>query len=104
MTDMEFGDLFYNINEMVRNFLDGKPEIDAETVGLDRRCGSIIVGDDFIAKRKSGDNSLQYYGGFEYVSKEFRNEIGDWVFYVAEDSDWCRVSEVIERYQELEAA
>jgi len=103
---MEFGDLFYNVNEMVQKFLDGKPVIDAETVGLDRRCGFITIGEDFIAKEKHSDGRLQYYGGFEYISKEFRYEIGEWVFYTTEGcwgSD-CRVSEVIERFQELEEA
>ena len=102
---MEFGDLFYDVNEMVQNFLDGKPVVDCETVGLDRRSGFITIGEDFIAKEKYSDGSLQYYGGFEYISKEFRYEIGEWVFYTTEGwgSD-CRVSEVIERFQELEEA
>ena len=99
---MEFGDLFYDVNEMVRKFLDGKLEVSADEVGLDRRCGFITIGDDFIAKRKGSDGSLQYYGGFEYVDKEMRHEIGEWVFYTTEGwgSD-CRVSEVIERFQEM---
>lgn len=98
---MGFDDLFYNINQMVQEFLDGKPEVSADEVGLDRRCGFITIGDDFIAARKCGDNRLQYYGGFEYVSKEMRHEIGEWVFYTTEGwgSD-CRVSEVIERFEE----
>jgi hypothetical protein len=40
---------------------------------------------------------MQYYGGFEYVYKEYRHEMGDYVFYLAEDD---RVGGHIDSYYE----
>lgn len=100
---MTFEELHYDVNALVNSFLDGRPEVSAEEVGLDRRCGNIIIGEDFIAKYKSSDNLLQYYGGFEYVDKEMRFELGDYVFYLTDGSD-CRVMAVIERFEENELA
>ena len=67
-----------------------------EDCGLDRRAGyRIWVSPDAVAIPKHNDNSLQYYGGFEYCSKELRREYGDWVIYLAEES---RVQDCIDCY------
>ena len=41
--------------------------------------------DEGILVSSSDDNRLQYYGGFEYVEKQYRQEVGDYVFYSAND-------------------
>lgn len=70
-----------------------------ENTGLDSRCGLIYINEECIAVDKRNDRTLQYYGGFEYVDKEFRKEMGDYVFYFNEDA---RVSEHIDRYYDRE--
>lgn len=62
--------------------LEGLDSFRASQAGLDRRCGDIMIGDDFIAS--SDRKSLDYYGGFEYVDDECRQIIGDWVIYSRE--------------------
>ena len=65
-------------------------------IGLDRRSASTLyISGEAIAVPKSQDRTLQYYGGFEYVDTEFRKELGDYVFYLADDD---RVAGHIERY------
>ena len=63
--------------------------------GLDTRCGYIFINEECVAVRKQNDGTLQYYGGFEYIDKEFRHELGDYVFYLRECD---RVDGVIEAY------
>ena len=43
--------------------------------------------------------TLDYYGGFEYVHKYYRREVGDYVFYLAEDD---RVRGHIERFMVID--
>lgn len=67
-------------------------------VNLDTRCyGIYVVNDDMIVVNKSDDRSLQYYGGFEYVNKDFRQEVGDWVIYHQDDE---RVRNCIDYFEE----
>lgn len=66
-------------------------------LGLDDRSayGGLYVdvrNEEFIAVTKQGDRVLQYYGGFEYIDKEFRKEYGDYVFYLAEPDEEGRVN------------
>lgn len=51
----------------------------AEKLGLDRRCGEVIVGETWIAT--CDPRTLDYYGGFEYIDPEHRLTLGDTVFY-----------------------
>ena len=67
----------------------------ADRAGLDFRCGGIMISEDAIAVEKYRDGTLQYYGGFEYVDKQFRREIGDYVFYLYDDS---RVASHIDQF------
>lgn len=76
-------------------------EVSATTLGLDQRAGyNLFVNEDWIACPKRDSRSLNYYGGFEYVDKDCVKEIGDWVFYSAEDS---RVRDHIENWTESKA-
>lgn len=61
-------------------------KVSPESLGLDRRSAHILyIGDDFIAVSQSQDQTLQYYGGFEYVDKDYRMEVGDLVLYSTYD-------------------
>jgi hypothetical protein len=100
---MELYELEIEIDEMVTRFIRDLPSVNAREVGLDERCGNVIVGEDFIGVNSYNDARLQYYGGFEYVSKEQRKQYGDWVFYTAESDD-DRVAECLERFNEKEEA
>ncbi len=84
--------MFDQINEIdmqVGQLIASKmKEVTPEDLGLDRRAGCrLYASEDAVAVLKSQDNSLQYYGGFEYVNKEFRKEMGSWVFYFADDDE-----------------
>ncbi len=97
---MDFEDLLDSIDRQVRDFIDKATEVTAEDLGLDRRAAyRLFITDEVIAVPKGDDRVLQYYGGFEYVDKEYRHELGDWVFYSANDD---RVMGHLNRYNEVE--
>ena len=90
------------INEMVERHLNKEfKQVYAgrEEIGLDNRCGMVYISEDAIVVDKHRDGTLQYYGGFEYVDKEYRKEIGDYVFYLR---DGGRVEDHIDRYFDKE--
>jgi hypothetical protein len=96
---MIFFDLEYKITDLVNEFIRDLPCVNAQEVGLDSRCGNLFVGEDFIAAYSYNDNRLQYYGGFEYISKDQRKQFGDLVIYLT-DHDGDRVSECLENFKE----
>jgi len=59
--------------------------------GLDIRCGTIYLGEDFLATKHR--RSLDYYGGFEYIEPEYVTVVGEWTLYSIEHG---RVLEAIE--------
>ena len=72
--------------------------VDPIKLGLDERVApKLFVADGAIIVSKGNDNRLQYYGGFEYVNKEFRHEIGDYVFYLSDDP---RILEHLNDYED----
>lgn len=98
-------ELLRNVNQAVENTLFSA-EVDTvdctdldirEKLGLDPRAveDKLFISYDFIGVRKRYDRQLQYYGGFEYIIKEHRLELGDYVLY---SSEACRVQEVHDRY------
>ena len=96
----------YNFIEKINNKIDGFVEeleyVYAKDLGLDERAGYQLYIDSqrsCIIVSKSNDRNLQYYGGFEYVDKDSRIEMGDWVFYFDEDS---RVQECFEHLKAID--
>lgn len=85
------------MTEAARRFVGQMTEVKAKQLGLDARAfyGVAYVDESAIVVSKDQDRSLQYYGGFEYVDKDYRREVGDYVFYLAEDD---RVREHLDRY------
>ena len=95
---MDVFGLVDEVAEMADNFVhQNMKRVAAPGLGLDERCGYLFVNADAIAIEKDRDGTLAYYGGFEYVNKRFRKELGDLVFYLGEDS---RVADHIERWQD----
>ena len=80
-------ELFEKIDDLVKVFLEEEAtKVTAEEIGLDRRAAHrLFVTHNAIIVHKKHDASLQYYGGFEYVDKECRKEVGDYVFYTDDD-------------------
>ena len=85
------------MTEKARQITAQMDEVKAEQLGLDYRAfwGYAYVDETAIVVIKEQDRTLQYYGGFEYVDKAYRREVGDYVFYLAEDE---RVRSHIERF------
>jgi hypothetical protein len=96
---MDVYTLIDDVNELAKRFVVMKlNEVSAKSLGLDPRAGySLYVNQDVIVVDKHSDRSLQYYGGFEYVDVDYRSELGDYVFYTADDD---RVRDCIECYYE----
>jgi hypothetical protein len=100
MTTETFQDIIEDAEDRVRNLVQRLPEVLPEDLGLDNRSAyRLWVTDDGIIVTSRDDRHLQYYGGFEYVDKDYRMELGDWVFYSASDD---RVQGHLDRYNEVE--
>ena len=69
-----------------------------EELGLDFRCGRILISVDEGFVAACNPRSIEYYGGFEYIDSEFKLDAGDYRFY---DREADRVDRVIQYYREL---
>lgn len=103
---MDAEELMDRLDELAGELLDGDDLLhgSAALVGLDLRAArQVWVGPDWLAVRADEDRSLQYYGGFEYVSNEARVCLGNYVVYRAleEDGD-DRVYRALERARSYE--
>ena len=96
-------DFCEQMTEKARRFVGQMTEVKAKQLGLDPRSfyGVAYADESAIVVSKDQDRSLQYYGGFEYVDKEYRREVGDYVFYLAEDD---RVREHLDHFLQAEDA
>ena len=90
----------HEIEKIANQVMSECSDVTPEALGIDSRAGhSLRVSDDFIACPKgSAQRMLEYYGGFEYVDKEYVSEMGDWVIYSGEDS---RVREHLNRFFDI---
>ena len=92
--------LIDDVTELTDSFVGSNMQmVPANQLGLDIRCGKVFVSPDCIAIHKANDRAVQYYGGFEYVDKEFRHEMGDFVFQSSEDD---RIQGHLETYLNAE--
>ena len=69
-----------------------------EELGLDFRCGRILISLDEGFVAACNPRSIEYYGGWEYIDSEYKLDAGDYRFY---DSEASRVDSVIGHYREL---
>lgn len=95
---MNFEDIQYEVNGVADNAIDVMKKVSSEqrkNCGIDPRAiNEMWYSDDCIAVRGRDRGALDYYGGFEYVDKDFVLVAGDYVFYYGgEDS---RVSSVLD--------
>jgi len=97
----------YKLNETIENAVQkyieesDVVEIGAhglEELGLDFRCGRILISVDEGFVASCNTRSIEYYGGFEYIDSEFKLDAGDYRFY---DREADRVDRVIRFYREL---
>lgn len=79
---MDYTELNQRAQALAQEALATTTEHPAEALGLDRRCGSVWLGEDFLATDHR--QALDYYGGFEYIDKEYITTLGDWTFYSIE--------------------
>ena len=92
-----FSDITERANELAEDIIADATQVRTSVLGIDARAArNLFVGGDYIAVDKAADGSLQYYGGFEYVDKEYRVELGGYVFYGAGDS---RVADHLSRLE-----
>ena len=69
-----------------------------QELGLDFRCGRILISVDEGFVAAYNPRSIEYYGGWEYIDSEFKLDAGDYRFY---DSEAGRVNSVITNYRTL---
>ena len=69
-----------------------------EELGLDFRCGRILISVDEGFVAACSPRSIEYYGGWEYIDSEYKLDAGDYRFY---DREAGRVDAVIRYYREL---
>ena len=80
-------DIQTELLELSNRILEQCHPVSPEDLGLDRRAGyQLYLGLDFIAVTRAHAGQLDYYGGFEYVDKENRMEVGDLVLYSTMDN------------------
>jgi hypothetical protein len=79
-------DIVENAERAVREWLNENAEIvRADVFGLDPRAGHVWVSESAIIVESYSQRSLEYYGGFEYVNKECRTQVGGLIIYYADD-------------------
>ena len=78
--------------------------VSAANCGLDPRAAyDLFVNSGALACYRHSVGRLDYYGGFEYIDKESRVEIGDYVFFFR-DGDDDRVNRAIDTAMDKLAA
>ena len=95
--------LYETIENAVQQYIEESDVVEIgakglEELGLDFRCGRILisVNEGFVAA--CNPRSIEYYGGWEYIDSEYKLDAGDYRFY---DRDADRVDRVIQYYREL---
>ena len=91
-TDADFDstlDMIDAVNEVVeRNIRTKFTQVPASDLGLDNRCGRLLVDivDEVIAVPNHNIRTLDYYGGFEYINEgEGRVTVGDYTFFTSDN-------------------
>lgn len=80
----DLDDLFYRVEGLTQNFFATWDRCSAAELGLDPRShyGALYYSRAGVAVQGS-TRSLDYYGGFEYVTGDDRKEIGPWTVYLS---------------------
>ena len=92
----DLDDALSAIEQIAQDLIRTTKSVPASACGLDERCGTLFVAHNFIATKNP--SRIDYYGGFEYVDKHDRYEIGDYTIYT-DESD--RVRDALEAWMEF---
>ena len=91
-TDTDFDstlDMIDAVNEVVeRNIRNNFTQVPASDLGLDLRCGRVLIDlvDEVIAVPNHNIRTLDYYGGFEYITEgDGRITVGDYTFFTSDN-------------------
>lgn len=88
------------VDALTAEFVGTASTVSANEIGLDIRCGKLLISDEWIGVHSGRANrQLQYYGGFEYVDEEDVFVVGSYTFYSSESS---RVQGHIDRWLNVE--
>jgi len=93
-------DVVDEVSYGIERFVAGMERVSADKLGLDIRCGRVYIdrGERVIVSDNA--RSLEYYGGFEYIDKECKTQIGDYTIYQGhnrvEDCFDCLEDEAVE--------
>jgi len=99
MTIQEYLD---SVNEQMERRIAGMDTVMGNKLNLDIRAGHALhVDEECIIVEKQFDRWLQYYGGFEYVDKDYRYEVGNYVIYL---NDGEKVERCLDFYYDREEA
>lgn len=90
---MNVGEFLYDLQDQVDQMVRDLKEVSAEEGGLDYRAGRVYVTKTHVIAHGGNVRTMNYYGGFEYVSKNYTMTIGDYTFWSAQDD---RVQEFID--------
>ena len=95
--------LLETINNVVQEYIKESNVVEIgshglQELGLDFRCGRILISVDGGFVAACNPRSIEYYGGWEYIDPEFKLDAGDYRFY---DREADRVDAVIRYYREL---
>ncbi len=91
-------DLIDSVNESILIKLENDFKfVDPEEIGLDRRAAyGLWYNSTGIVIKRAYQSSMEYYGGFEYVDKEYVTIIGNYVFYSVKDSRVADYLDIVE--------
>ena len=89
---MTYDDIYAAVEELRERIVSSTEPVEPQTVGLDRRCGPVLIGPDFVATCMP--KQLDYYGGFEYVTEGVMT-IGEMKIYFAEGN--TRVQDILDQ-------
>jgi len=70
------------VNYGIERFVAGMERVSADKLGLDIRAGRVYIDRDERVIVSDNARSLEYYGGFEYIDKECKTQIGDYTIYM----------------------
>lgn len=87
---------FYEIDNLVDEIVGQMKRVRSEEIGLDGRCGTVYIDYDFVCVNVRNQQTIEYYGGFEYIDKEFVKTYGDYVFY---SRDHDRVNDCLDYFE-----
>ena len=79
-------DLMNEINSKVDRLINEEfREVTPQELGLDPRAGDhFFINEEYIAVGNGRLESLNYYGGFDYVDEEHVTVLGEYIFYSAD--------------------